>query len=196
MRTLIALGALLVVLSGCTSDETRAKPEPIVITYIGSSAPGFAFEDSILQQFTNQTGIKVRFIPGPELNGDQLMHEQKLLSDHASTPDIYFVDVVWPGMLGDGLLDLVYLLPEARPEMLAWLENPHRTPSPLLVRQGRKIILNWEPSPLHIDDRSWERPEKKAQVTIKLAPDGLQVCAPRSQGSAQTPVSEAGNALT
>lgn len=106
MRTLIALGALLVVLSGCTSDETRAKPEPIVITYIGSSAPGFAFEDSILQQFTNQTGIKVRFIPGPELNGDQLMHEQKLLSDHASTPDIYFVDVVWPGMLGDGLLDL------------------------------------------------------------------------------------------
>lgn len=80
MRTLIALGALLVVLSGCTSDETRAKPEPIVITYIGSSAPGFAFEDSILQQFTNQTGIKVRFIPGPELNGDQLMHEQKLLT--------------------------------------------------------------------------------------------------------------------
>jgi diacylglycerol kinase family enzyme len=84
---------------------------------------------------------------------------------------------------GDGLLDLIYLLPEARPEMLAWLENPHRTSSPLLVRQGRKIILNWEPSPLHIDDRSWERPEKKAQVTIKLAPKGLQVCVPRSQGS-------------
>jgi hypothetical protein len=62
--------------------------------------------------------------------------------------------------------------------MLSWLDNPHRTPSPLLVRQGRKIILNWEHGPLHIDDRSWERPDENAQVTIRLAPEGLQVCAP------------------
>jgi diacylglycerol kinase (ATP) len=79
---------------------------------------------------------------------------------------------------GDRLLDVVYLLPEARSEMLAWLENPHRTTSPLLVRQGRKITLNWDYGPLHIDDRSWERPDKSAQVTMKLAPEALQVCAP------------------
>jgi diacylglycerol kinase (ATP) len=79
---------------------------------------------------------------------------------------------------GDRLLDIVYLLPPARSEMLSWLDNPHRTPSPLLVRQGRKIILNWEHGPLHIDDRSWERPDKNAQVTIRLAPECLQVCAP------------------
>jgi diacylglycerol kinase (ATP) len=79
---------------------------------------------------------------------------------------------------GDRLLDVVYLLPEARSEMLAWLENPHRTTSPLLVRQGRKITLNWDYGPLHIDDRSWERPDKSARVTMKLAPEALQVCAP------------------
>jgi diacylglycerol kinase (ATP) len=79
---------------------------------------------------------------------------------------------------GDRLLDVVYLLPEARSEMLAWLENPHRTTSPLLVRQGRKITLNWDYGPLHIDDRSWERPDRSARVTMKLAPEGLQVCAP------------------
>jgi diacylglycerol kinase (ATP) len=81
--------------------------------------------------------------------------------------------------VGDRLLDVVYLLPEARSDMLAWLDNPNRTPSPLLVRQGRKIILNWERGPLHIDDRSWERPDRKnAQVTMKLAPKTLHVCAP------------------
>jgi diacylglycerol kinase (ATP) len=79
---------------------------------------------------------------------------------------------------GDRLLDVVYLLPEARSEMLAWLENPHRRTSPILVRQGRKITLNWDYGPLHIDDRSWERPDKSARVTMKLAPEGLQVCAP------------------
>ena len=79
---------------------------------------------------------------------------------------------------GDRLLDLVYLLPESRSEMLAWLDNPRRSTCPLLVRQGRKIILRWEDGPLHIDDRSWDRPEKNAQLIIKLAPKGLQVCAP------------------
>jgi diacylglycerol kinase (ATP) len=80
--------------------------------------------------------------------------------------------------LADRLLDVVYLLPEARSEMLSWLDNPEPNSSPLLVRQGRKIVLNWEHGPLHIDDRSWERPDKNAQVTIRLAPERLQVCAP------------------
>jgi hypothetical protein len=53
------------------------------------------------------------------------------------------------------LLDVVYLLPEKRDEMLSWLENPERTASPFLVRQGRKIILQWENGHLHIDDRAW-----------------------------------------
>jgi hypothetical protein len=49
--------------------------------------------------------------------------------------------------------------------MLAWLDNPRRTTCPLLVRQGRKIILRWKDGPLHIDDRSWDRSEKNAQLT-------------------------------
>jgi len=86
---------------------------------------------------------------------------------------------------GDRLLDLVYLLPESRSEMLAWLDNPRRSTCPLLVRQGRKIILRWKDGPLHIDDRSWDRPEKNAQLTIKLAPEGLQVCAPLPHKSSE-----------
>lgn len=124
MRTLIALGALFVVLSGCTSEDSHPKSEPVVITYIGSSAPGFAFDDATLQPFTNQTGIKVRFIPGPELIGDQLVHYQELLSEHAATPDVYFVDVVWPGMLGDDFLDLTNEFSDERGEFFpALIEN-------------------------------------------------------------------------
>jgi diacylglycerol kinase (ATP) len=83
---------------------------------------------------------------------------------------------------GDKLFDLVYLLPEMKSEMLSWLDNPQRTASPLRVRQGRKIIFHWENGPLHIDDRSWEGPDRDVQLTVKLAPRALEVCAPRSRG--------------
>jgi hypothetical protein len=87
---------------------------------------------------------------------------------------------------GDRLLDVVYLVPEKRKEMLSWLENPERTPSPFLVRQGRKIILQWDSGHLHIDDRAWAPPEKPVQIKIKLEPKGLCICVPPPLASSQS----------
>jgi diacylglycerol kinase (ATP) len=81
--------------------------------------------------------------------------------------------------LGDQLLDVVYLLPEARSEMLSWLDNPERNPSPLLVRQGHKIVLKWEQGPLHVDDRTFEG--ANGEVILKLEPKSLRICAPHPQ---------------
>jgi diacylglycerol kinase (ATP) len=82
--------------------------------------------------------------------------------------------------LGDRLLDVVYLLPEARSEMLSWLDNPDRNRFPFLVRQGRKVIVNWEQGPLHVDDRTFEGGQG-TQVALKLEPTSLRVCAPHPQ---------------
>ena len=54
---------------------------------------------------------------------------------------------------GDQLLDVVYLLPEKRSEMLSWLDSPEGNPPPVVVRQGRKVIVQWNGGHLHIDDR-------------------------------------------
>lgn len=116
-------GALLLLLA-CSSDRAKDRKDPVVITYLGSSAPGFAFDDDTIEQFTRKTGIQVRFIPGPELISDQLSHFQMLLDEHASTPDVYFVDVVWPGMLADDLLDLAGDFRDASREFFpALIEN-------------------------------------------------------------------------
>jgi diacylglycerol kinase (ATP) len=112
------------------------------------------------------------------VDGHELAHEV-LLMEVLNTRYIGPALPVGPcSALGDQLLDVVYLLSDKRAEMLSWLENPERTPSPFLVRQGRKIILQWDSGDLHIDDRAWPPPEKPTQVKIKLEPKGLRICVP------------------
>jgi hypothetical protein len=82
---------------------------------------------------------------------------------------------------GDQLLDVVYLLPEKRSEMLSWLDSPEGNPPPVVIRQGRKVIVWWNGGHLHIDDRV--EPEQPAQVKIKLEPTSLRVCAPTPETS-------------
>ena len=76
------------------------------------------------------------------------------------------------------MLDVVYLLPERRSEMLSWLDSPEGNVPPLVVRQGRKVDLQWHGGNLHIDDRVQPPPERLTKVKIKLEPRSLRVCAP------------------
>lgn len=69
------------------------------------------FEDT-LQEFTRQSGIQVKLIPLPEDTRAQLNLIQKLLAQGSSAPDVYVVDIVWPGILSKDLLDLNGQFPE------------------------------------------------------------------------------------
>jgi len=53
----------------------------------------------------------------------------------------------------------------------------------VVIRQGRKVIVQWNGGHLHIDDRVQPPPEQPAQVEIKLEPTSLRVCAPTSEPS-------------
>lgn len=65
-----------------------------------------------LAQFTRQTGIRVEFLPGPETTTEQLATYRKLLEAGAKVPDVYGIDVIWPGILADNLLDLRAYIPD------------------------------------------------------------------------------------
>ena len=74
--------------------------------------------------FTRQTGIRVEFLPGPEAAAEQLATSRKLLESGAKVPDVYVIDVIWPGVLADHLLDLRQYIPEQEiaahlPELIA-----------------------------------------------------------------------------
>jgi ABC-type glycerol-3-phosphate transport system substrate-binding protein len=62
--------------------------------------------DERLKDFTQQTGIGVKHLPTPETALDQLDLVRKLLQQASSTPDVYGVDVIWPGVLSEELTDL------------------------------------------------------------------------------------------
>jgi trehalose/maltose transport system substrate-binding protein len=59
-----------------------------------------------LLDFTRQTGIQVKHIPAPEDSGEQLELIRRLLEQGPGGPDVYVIDVVWPGILSQDLLDL------------------------------------------------------------------------------------------
>jgi trehalose/maltose transport system substrate-binding protein len=79
--------------------------------------------DERLQEFTRQTGIRVKHLPAPETALDQLGMAQELLRTGSSSPDVSGVDVIWPGTLSEDLIDLkpyfVKELSSADPDVVA-----------------------------------------------------------------------------
>ena len=102
------------VLQGClcllwvTSNGCGKKSSPdVTLTVLGFDLEaGRALRADALDEFTRATGVSVGLIPTLGTSSDQLGQTRRLLTEHASTPDVYLIDVVWPGTIGEGLLDL------------------------------------------------------------------------------------------
>ena len=78
----------------------------------------------VLAQFSRDTGIQVESLPAPETAVEQLATWRALLQTGASGPDVYGIDVIWPAVLADDLLDLRALVPAEEiaahfPELIA-----------------------------------------------------------------------------
>ena len=83
--------------------------EPVTVTLLDGgwvSDEYSAWGREALEKFTRETGIAVRRLPAPESANDQLALERKLLEERASTPDVYLIDAIWPGILAEHLIDL------------------------------------------------------------------------------------------
>jgi len=77
-----------------------------------------------LEQFTKETGIRVKLLPAPEGAVETLDAWRSLLESGAKIPDVYSVDVIWPGILAENLLDLNAFVPAQEiarhfPELIA-----------------------------------------------------------------------------
>jgi trehalose/maltose transport system substrate-binding protein len=114
---------LIFILIGCHS--AGHDPSGILLTVIDQgwlgSGPRLAPE---VEEFTRQTGIRVRILPAPEGAVEQLATWRELLDSRAEVPDVYAIDVIWPRLLADGLIDLKPYVPEEDvaahfPEMIA-----------------------------------------------------------------------------
>ncbi|MFL6451378.1 MAG: extracellular solute-binding protein [Bryobacteraceae bacterium] len=100
-------GALLFAFTLACSRETSRKP--VTVTFldlewdIHDRLPGLAQD---LQEFTRETGIQVKRLPGPDGSLNQLALWRQLLQEGGANPDVCNIDVVWSGILGPYLMNL------------------------------------------------------------------------------------------
>jgi trehalose/maltose transport system substrate-binding protein len=92
--------------SGC-----RKPAQPVTITFFDSDGRGVPGDhrmipDAYLQEFTQETGIRVNDLPTPEDSGSKLELAMDLLRSGAPSPDLYGVDTIWTGSMSDYLIDL------------------------------------------------------------------------------------------
>jgi trehalose/maltose transport system substrate-binding protein len=96
---------LFLVLEGCTRPSV---PEPVTLTLLDEwSNKRFSDAREVeLQQFTRETGIRVKLLPSPDSAAQRLALWKELLGTGAPGPDVYGIDVVWPGTLAEYFVDL------------------------------------------------------------------------------------------
>ena len=99
----IALLAFL--LEGCDRPSTQ-EPATLTLLEEWTSKTLSEARQQELEQFTRETGIRVKLLPSPESNWDKLALWQELLETGAAGPDVYGIDVIWPRILNEYLIDL------------------------------------------------------------------------------------------
>jgi trehalose/maltose transport system substrate-binding protein len=101
----ICVVLLSFLLEGCTRSAVH---EPVTLTLL-EEWTNKAFSEARqqeLQQFTGETGIRVRLLPSPETEQQKLALWKELLRTGASGPDVYGIDVIWPRILNEYFIDL------------------------------------------------------------------------------------------
>ena len=113
-QCVLAGTCVLVLLAGQGCTKPGKPPAGITITLIDQSwvdkeSQGRLNEE--LRRFTDSSGIRVEVLPAPETAVEQLATWRKLLESGAGVPDVYAIDVIWPGILANELLDLKSYIP-------------------------------------------------------------------------------------
>ena len=124
LTRMIGISLIVVSLGACR----HPAKEPVTLTFLDPEWSHDLTErnvlpDERLQEFTRQTGIRVKHLPAPETALDQLGMARELLRKGSSSPDVSGVDVIWPGTLSEDLIDLkpyfVTELSSVDPDMVA-----------------------------------------------------------------------------
>jgi diacylglycerol kinase family enzyme len=107
--------------------------------------------------------ISVR-LDGKDLSGDYIMLET--LNTRYIGPNLNLVPQADPG---DGFFDVVLVTRRERPKLNGYLSDllkRKKARPDLKFRRGKHLQIEWESSPVHIDDTPW--PSEKDEPAVKL----------------------------
>ena len=108
----LACSLLLIIFTlDCHNSSDAASGILLTVIDQGWLASGPRLTPEV-EEFTRETGIRVQIMPAPEGAVEQLATWRGLLASHAEAPDVYAVDVIWPRLLAEGLIDLKPYVPQ------------------------------------------------------------------------------------
>src|SRR5258707_4868617 len=101
----VCIVLLSLLLQGCARPTVH---EPVTLTLLDQEWTTRKFteeREQELQQFTRETGIRVKLLPAPESAREKLALWQDLPGTGASSPDAYGLDVIWPRIRAEYCMD-------------------------------------------------------------------------------------------
>ncbi|MGM0984323.1 MAG: ABC transporter substrate-binding protein [Pseudomonadota bacterium] len=100
-KTLISAIAL----AGAAADSSQAQAAELTIS-CGAVGAELALCEQGVKQWEEKTGHEVDIVSTPNSSTERLSLYQQILSAQSSDIDVMQIDVVWPGLLANHLLDL------------------------------------------------------------------------------------------
>src|ERR1700678_1646565 len=137
----LGIGGIL--LSAFLLPACRKPAQPVTISFLDAEGQGVPGDhrvlSNVLQEFTRETGIRVNDLSTPEDNGSKLDLAMNLLRSGATSPDVYGVDTIWAGTMGQYLIDLQpYFasdIPSQDPDLIA-----------AYMVQGKLVAMPYNPN--------------------------------------------------
>ena len=88
-------------------------PAQAATVSIACSALGQEFElcKGGAEAWARQTGHEVRFVSTPNSATERLALYAQMMAAQSPDIDVYQIDIIWPGLMADHLIDLAPLLP-------------------------------------------------------------------------------------
>ncbi|MDI4638067.1 MULTISPECIES: ABC transporter substrate-binding protein [Halomonadaceae] len=102
-------GAVALLLSGATLATPQVLATEISIACGAGDSSDYC--PALAEQWAEKTGNTVNIITTPNDPTEKLSLYQQLLGSQSSDVDVLLVDIVWPGLLDDHLVDLYEYLP-------------------------------------------------------------------------------------
>jgi diacylglycerol kinase (ATP) len=120
-------------------------------------------------------------VDGRDLSGEYILLE--VMNIKSIGPNLFLAPNADPG---DGLFDVVCLTRGAHDTLDRCLEEckeGNRAPTGLPVRRGKQIHIEWEGTPIHIDDQAWPEsgsnyPPSSTAIDISVEPQSLEFLTP------------------
>ena len=106
-RVLLALlGVCFSAACSHSSAPVSVGSQALTVMSTGQSPADATFLAKALDEYQNKTGVRIKNLAGDDTVNTRLLLLQDLFAKGSAEPDICEIDNIWPGLLGDDLLDL------------------------------------------------------------------------------------------